>query len=189
MHERSANPTPHTHQQAPLLHSPPPPLQGGSLSGYKAGYGYGGGETPPPVPGSNTLQAAADGGALRDRSNDTCYKCNGTGHWASSCEINSAALLPRLPAVGAEFVEALVCLIVLLLVHPPQPGPRGNPAPEGPNQGGGDAGGGGGTKTGSCFKCGQDGHWSRRVSARCAALPCCLLAHRQELRPCLSDGC
>lgn len=44
--------------------------------GYQPGFGGygGGGGGPPPVPGSNTFQAAADGGALRDRSNDVCYK-------------------------------------------------------------------------------------------------------------------
>ncbi len=44
--------------------------------GYQPGFGGygGGGGGPPPVPGSNTFQAAADGGALRDRSNDVCFK-------------------------------------------------------------------------------------------------------------------
>ena len=52
-------------------------MQAGSQGGYQAGYGYGGGGGggPPTVPGANpNLQAAVDGGALRDRSNDTCYK-------------------------------------------------------------------------------------------------------------------
>lgn len=48
----------------------------GSQGGYQPGWGgYGAdGGAAPPVPGTNTFQAAADGGALRDRSNDTCYK-------------------------------------------------------------------------------------------------------------------
>ena len=50
----------------------------GSQGGYQPGFGgyggYGGGGGPPLVPGANNFQAAADGGALRDRSNDVCYK-------------------------------------------------------------------------------------------------------------------
>lgn len=66
---RPAGPT-----SALLRRACPPCLQGGSQGAYKAGYGYGGGAAPPPVPGASTFQAAADGGALRDRSNDLCYK-------------------------------------------------------------------------------------------------------------------
>ena len=59
---------------------------GGSQGGYQPGFGgyggYGGG-APPPVPGANNFQAAADGGALRDRSNDVCYKvCACLGLWS-----------------------------------------------------------------------------------------------------------
>lgn len=46
-----------------------PFLQGGS--GYNPGFaGYGGGGAAPP----QNFQAAADAGALRDKSNDVCYK-------------------------------------------------------------------------------------------------------------------
>ena len=37
------------------------------------GYGGGGGGGPPPVPGGGNLQAAADAGVMRDRSNDQCF--------------------------------------------------------------------------------------------------------------------
>ena len=61
--------------------------QGGGGGGYQPGFGgYSGGGPPPgapPVPGNDTFEAAAAGGAFRDRSNDVCYKCNGAGHWSS----------------------------------------------------------------------------------------------------------
>ena len=62
--------------------------QGGGAGGYKPGfasYGAGGAGGPP-----MTLQQAADGGALRDRSNDVCYKVGAVGWCAKMWVLGGA---------------------------------------------------------------------------------------------------
>ena len=91
--------------------------------------------------GYNAPTSPAQGGAGRDRSGDTCYKCGGTGHWASQCPEagGGGGYGGRRNSFGG--------------------GGRSGNAFGGGNGGG--FGGGGGKKSGACFKCGQEGHWSR----------------------------
>lgn len=149
--------------------------QGGSQGGYQAGYGYGygGSGAPPPVPGTNTFQAAADGGALKDKSNDVCFKCNQPGHWSSNCPTAGAGG----GDAGGGAAKTGTCFKCGQPGHWASqcPNPGGANAGGGGGYGGGSSwggpqggaggsaygGGGGGAKTGTCFKCGETGHWSR----------------------------
>ena len=88
-------------------------------------------------PGAAAASAPSAGAGLagetRDRSTDTCYKCGGTGHWASECPGTGGG-----GGYGAKGQS------------------NGYNAPTSPGQGGA----GRDRSTDTCYKCGGTGHWA-----------------------------
>ena len=125
----------------------------------------------------------------RDRSNDECFHCGGKGHWTSECPMakggppigggttyggvgggGGGGVTGTCFKCGEEGHFARYCTKQAGgagaggYSAPPAPGggyysqPRGG---SGIGAVGGATGGGGGDGRGSCFKCGEEGHWSR----------------------------
>ncbi|KAG1666882.1 hypothetical protein FOA52_013515 [Chlamydomonas sp. UWO 241] len=131
---------------------------GGAYGGGGGAYGAGGGGGGGAYGGGG---GAYGGGGGASKSNDVCYKCQQPGHWASKCPSDAGGSSKFGAGGGSSYGSGNS-------FGGGTYGAGGRGGGDGYKSSGGgggggykSSGGGGGGGSGSCFKCGQSGHWSR----------------------------
>ncbi|KAF9050298.1 DNA topoisomerase [Panaeolus papilionaceus] len=102
-----------------------------------------------PTPSANSRPNTGGGGGS---STDTCYKCNGTGHWAANCPDQDTSKRAR--SFGSSSNSSITCFKCNT------PGHLSTACPNG-GSGGSKSTYAGKSSDDVCYKCNRPGHWSK----------------------------